>query len=94
MINWLKEIIDNIWELIWGFVQMVIRPADTWAPILQSAFPSLAEDLSAINPYVDFVDRWIDINTCLAMTQAYMAYLVLVTSYKFLKSWIPSVSGA
>ena len=90
----MDAVFDALYEALLWFIQLVTQPFQTLMEALMEAFPEYGSELSAINEYLFFMDHWVNINACIQMSVAFLGFWTVLTIYKVVKSWIPTVSGS
>lgn len=74
--------------IVAAFVVWMSGPAEYLYGLLEDAWPQLERTLDDLQPYVKFVDAWIDLSTCFDMISAYLTFISVLSTFKFLRSFL------
>lgn len=84
--EWLWNFIAATFGAIWAGLAAAVSAVAVFLTMLQSAAAPMA-------PYFNFVNAWFPLDVLVTIVSAYTTFWVALVTYKFVKSWIPTVSG-
>jgi hypothetical protein len=84
--EWLWNFIGSAFGTVWSGLEAAVSTVVVFITMLQSA-------AAPLSPYFNFVNAWFPLDVLVALATAYSTFWVGLVTYRFIKSWIPTVSG-
>jgi len=84
--EWLWNYLGTTFSGVWTALSGAVGSLAVFINTLQTYAAPLA-------PYFNLVNAWFPLDVLITLVTAYTTFWVSLASYKFVKSWIPTVSG-
>ena len=97
LLKWVRDAAVTVWDWIVGLVWTFLGPL--WQAVcdalnaINSLIVSAKQSLSVIAPYTAAANAWVPIDLTIQCISAYMAFWLVLVTYRTIKKWIPTVSG-
>lgn len=99
--NWFLDWFYYVWDFIvfgyYGALDWIIKQfvqfLDFLASIIQIDIDSYLDSVNQFSPYIHAANVFLPLDTICICSGVYITVLITWCIYKFIKSWIPTVSG-
>jgi hypothetical protein len=97
LLQWAKDAAVAVWDFIVGMIWPYLEPL--WLAVcdafvaIHGLLATATQSLSAIAPYVAAANAWVPFDVIIQCLIAYMAFWIVLVTYRSIKKWIPTLSG-
>ena len=97
LLKLLRDAAVHVFEWLWNFIGTTF--GSIWTALAGAVnsvvvfITTLASYAASLSPYYNFVNAWFPLDVLITLVTAYTTFWVALVTYRFAKSWIPTLSG-